>query len=60
MKLRIGFPLCAEIISDLKLALEEVEKIKRRGGKVIDIELSDDGEGNPVARIVLDAPHHKE
>jgi hypothetical protein len=56
MKKRIPYPLSAETKPAYVKALKEVEKSKRKGGKVVDVTLSDDGEGNPVGIIVMDEP----
>lgn len=52
----ISYPLSAETKPPYKGALKQVEKSKRKGGRVVDVKLSDDGHGHPVGVIVMDEP----
>lgn len=56
MKIRIAYPLSKDTTPYYQGALAEVEKSKKKGGKVIDVEISDDGQGNPVGIVVMDEP----
>ena len=56
MKKRIPFPLSEETRPLYQKALKQIEKSRKKGGKVVDVAISDDGAGNPVGIIVVDEP----
>ena len=57
MKIEIAFPLSQETAKFFGEAVTKVEKSKQqKHGQVVDLRLSDDGQGNPVGIIVMDEP----